>query len=439
MEEEYGMMDEISHYMNGRPIFPTIPQPPRDLHYAMVMLGGGDGSGGGVSFGSDSTMGMLSTTSGLSGDSGSGSACENMEIGGRWLKEETLALLDIRSRLDSQFKEANHKSPLWEEVARIMHAEYGYKRTGKKCSVKFENLYKYYKKIKEGKAGKAGRQDKKHYRFFHQLDAICGDTSSTSTNSLHANKVSVTNETLPTFMEENDQTINNRMLEKKRWKTAITDFIETKMNTLMEKQEKWMEKVMSTIDEKEKERISKEEQRRKEEAARLDMEKRFRFNELAWMKSRDSTLMEALHKLTKNESTIETSRTEYCNDQNQVDSDWGENEITQLMQLRSGMETRFEEGGFNMENVLWEEIALIMAGLGYNRSALICKAKWDHINFVLRNKKQKGCSNLYSGHQNHIFHQVGERSVSLNAQQNDCENRVLMSYPEMMWNYNGNI
>ncbi|XP_076884577.1 trihelix transcription factor PTL-like [Bidens hawaiensis] len=427
-------MDEITNYMNGRPVFPAIPQPPRDLHYAMVMLGGG----GNMSFGSDSTMGMLSTTSGLSGDSGSGGACVNMEIDGRWPKEETLALLDIRSRLDSQFKGVKHKGPSWEEVSRIMYVEHGYKRTGKKCSVKFENLYKYYKKIKEGKAGKSGRQDQKHYRFFHQLEAIYGETSSTNITNINANKVSATNATLPPFMEENDQTIDKRMLGKKRWKTVISNFIETKMNTLMEKQEKWMEKVMNTIEEKENERISKELQRRKEEAARLEIERTFRSNELARMRSRDSNLMEALHKLTKKESTIETSCAEYCNDQDQVADDWEENEITQLIQLRSGMETRFEEGRF-MENVLCEEISLIMAGLGYNRSALICKAKWDHINFLLRYKKQKGSSNLYFDHHNHIFHQAGERFNALNAQQNDFGKMVLMSDQEMTWNYNRNV
>ncbi|KAJ0793974.1 putative transcription factor MYB family [Helianthus annuus] len=433
MEEKYGMMDQINHYIKGRPVFPSIPQSPRDLHYAMVMLGGGDC--GGMSFRSDSTMGM-STTSGLSGDSGSGSGLY-MEIGGRWPKEETLALLDIRSRLNFQFKEAKHKGPLWEEVSRIMYVEHGYKRTGKNCRVKFDNLYKYYKKIKEGKVGKAGRQDPKHYRFFHQLQAIYGETSSTSTN-LNASNVSVTNATLPPFMEENDQAVTKRMLGKKRWKTAITDYIETKMNTLIEKQEKWMEKVMNTIEEKEHERILKEEQRRKEEASRLEMEKTFRSNELAWMQSRDSTIMEALHNITKNESTIETLCTENCNDQIPFATDWVEHEITQLILLRSGMETRFEEGG-HMENALWEEISLTMAGLGYNRSALICKAKWDHINFLLKYKKQKGSSTLYSDHHNHIFHQAGENFAALNAQHDDCGNRVMMNDPEMMWNYNGNI
>lgn len=291
--------------------------------------------------------------------------------------------------------------------------EHGYKRTGKKCSEKCENLYKYYKKIKEGKAG---RQDKQHYRFFRQLEAIYGETStSTSFNLISQPLVSNNpssfnfrncNATLPQFMEDSDcaeKTINEKILSKKRWKTSITDFIETRMNTLMEKQDAWMKKVMNTIDEKENERISKEQQWRKEEAARLEIATKFRSNERAWMESRDSAIMAALHKLTENEA----SSHEFYNDQNQIVSVWGDDEITQLIQLRNSMETRFEQVGC-MEDVLWEEIALTMGCLGYNRNALVCKAKWDHINFLLRTKKRKEntlSSNLYYDRDhNYIYH-----------------------------------
>lgn len=37
---------------------------------------------------------------------------------GRWPRQETLTLLEIRSRLDPKFKEANQKGPLWDEVSR---------------------------------------------------------------------------------------------------------------------------------------------------------------------------------------------------------------------------------------------------------------------------------------------------------------------------------
>lgn len=318
-----------------------------------------------------------------------------------------------------------------------MFVEHGYKRTAKKCSEKFENLYKYYKKIKEGKAG---RQDKKHYRFFGQLEAIYGETSTCTTNrnpNPNPNPPLVTNNPselkplsydfqnlnatlLPPFMEDDsdciEKKINKRRLgSKKRWKTMITDFVETKMNTLMERQDAWMAKVMNTIDEKEKERILKEEQWRKNEVARLEIERNIRSKERAWIESRDSALMEALHKLTAKESTNnQASNTEYGNGQNQIVNAWGENEITQLIQLRSSMETRFEQGEC-LEEVLWEEIALTMTCLGYNRHALVYKAKWDHINLLLKPKKRKD-------NHNYIFNQAGEMSSS---------------NPEIMWNCYG--
>ncbi|CAL0317062.1 unnamed protein product [Lupinus luteus] len=37
---------------------------------------------------------------------------------GRWPRQETLTLLEIRSRLHPKLKEANQKGPLWDEVSR---------------------------------------------------------------------------------------------------------------------------------------------------------------------------------------------------------------------------------------------------------------------------------------------------------------------------------
>jgi hypothetical protein len=38
--------------------------------------------------------------------------------GNRWPRQETLALLKIRSEMDAAFREAALKGPLWEEVSR---------------------------------------------------------------------------------------------------------------------------------------------------------------------------------------------------------------------------------------------------------------------------------------------------------------------------------
>ncbi|KAB1220851.1 Trihelix transcription factor GT-2 [Morella rubra] len=88
--------------------------------------------------------------------------------GNRWPRQETLALLKIRSDMDVAFRDASVKGPLWEEVSRKL-AELGYHRSAKKCKEKFENVYKYHKRTKEGRTGKP---DGKTYRFFDQLEAL---------------------------------------------------------------------------------------------------------------------------------------------------------------------------------------------------------------------------------------------------------------------------
>ncbi|XP_011081350.1 trihelix transcription factor GTL1 isoform X2 [Sesamum indicum] len=93
--------------------------------------------------------------------------------GNRWPRQETLALLQIRSEMDTAFRDATLKGPLWEQVSRKL-AELGYKRSAKKCKEKFENVHKYYKRTKEGRAG---RQDGKSYKFFSQLEALQHSTA----------------------------------------------------------------------------------------------------------------------------------------------------------------------------------------------------------------------------------------------------------------------
>jgi hypothetical protein len=49
----------------------------------------------------------------LGGGSGSGASGGN-----RWPREETLALIRIRSEMDATFRDATLKGPLWEDVSR---------------------------------------------------------------------------------------------------------------------------------------------------------------------------------------------------------------------------------------------------------------------------------------------------------------------------------
>ncbi|KAL5060180.1 hypothetical protein RYX36_031784 [Vicia faba] len=255
---------------------------------------------------------------------------------GRWPRQETLTLLEIRSRLDPQFKEATQKGPLWDQLSRIMCEEHGYQRSGKKCREKFENLYKYYKKTKEGKAG---RQDGKHYRFFRQLEALYGENNNPSSSSLPQNNfgtnnnpemfqshnkycdsLSLTNSTefdTSSSDNENDHSIegvkeNEGSMDKRKkrmsgrsfWKVKIKDFIDSQVKKLVEKQEEWLEKLTKTLEQKEKERVLREEEWRKQEKERLEKEHNFWAKERAWIEARDAALMEALQKLKGNDETI---------------------------------------------------------------------------------------------------------------------------------------
>ncbi|XVF82750.1 hypothetical protein PTKIN_Ptkin16aG0074600 [Pterospermum kingtungense] len=350
----------------------------------------------------------------------------NMDGGNsRWPRQETLTLLEIRSRLDSKFKEANQKGPLWDEVSRIMAEEYGYQRSGKKCREKFENLYKYYKKTKEGKAG---RQDGKNYRFFRQLEALYGDTTNQSSASetnlaqttlicrqspnnamYHENQESVQEHKLSESLsfsnasefetsssENNDydlsaiafmmkQSMENQKSGsssgvKKRWKTKVKELVESQMKKLIDSQDVWMEKMLKTIEDGEQERKFKEEEWRRQEAARFDKEHHFWAKERAWVEARDAAFMEVLNKFTVKglqvSSSAEAHMTENKDEINT--SRWTEHETSSLIQLRTQLEPRFQETGYSKQS-LWEEIEARMVSLGYEREAVECKEKWENM------------------------------------------------------------
>ncbi|XWS65722.1 hypothetical protein CRYUN_Cryun05aG0138000 [Craigia yunnanensis] len=452
MGDQYGLSD-LRQFLARRTHFPeTQPQPsePYLAHRNVAPLAPyreeafmvSDGiaiSGSLVRFGRDHFPGASATSAIAASASGPCAALFGVEMessgwsqgnidGGnsRWPRQETLTLLEIRSRLDSKFKEANQKGPLWDEVSRIMAEEHGYQRSGKKCREKFENLYKYYKKTKEGRAG---RQDGKNYRFFRQLEALYGETSNknsvSETNfaqrpllcqtpnnamnqenhqeSLQEQKLSESlsfscASEFETSSSENNgddlsaiafmmkQSIENQKSGsgsrvKKGWKTKVKDFVETQMKKLIDSQDVWMERMLKTIEDKEQERMSKEEEWRRQETARFK-DHEFWIKERTWVEARDAALMEVLKKFT-GKGRLEVSpsaETPMTKNQDEINTNrWTEHEISSLIQFRTGLEPRFQETtGYSKES-LWEEIKAKMVSLGYEREVVECKEKWDNM------------------------------------------------------------
>lgn len=87
----------------------------------------------------------------------------------RWPKQEVIALINLRSGLESKYQEAGPKGPLWEEISSGMR-QMGYNRSSKRCKEKWENINKYFKKVKE--SNKKRPEDAKTCPYFHQLDAL---------------------------------------------------------------------------------------------------------------------------------------------------------------------------------------------------------------------------------------------------------------------------
>ncbi|PIA35035.1 hypothetical protein AQUCO_03700343v1 [Aquilegia coerulea] len=108
----------------------------------------------------------------------------------RWPKQEVLALIKLRSGLESRYQEAGPKGPLWEEISTGMQ-RMGYNRSSKRCKEKWENINKYFKKVKE--SNKKRPEDAKTCPYFHQLDALyrkkmVGGSSSSTSSFGHQSK-----------------------------------------------------------------------------------------------------------------------------------------------------------------------------------------------------------------------------------------------------------
>lgn len=282
---------------------------------------------------------------------------ERGSAGNRWPRQETLALLKIRSEMDANFRDAGLKGPLWEDVSRRL-AELGYYRNAKKCKEKFENVHKYYKRTKEGRAG---RQDGKSYRFFNQLEALYGSSNPGNLNNMNSSNKKVTvaisgaspapvgilpiaaaphvnqeskeidnsiavkaaakpvNQTLDfstaaamsfsssdtsedEYDEPDDHDHDHNRKRKRPSSSSSSEsmavFFENLMKQVIEKQEAMQRKFMEAIEKREQERMIREEAWKRQEMARLSREQELKSQERSISASRDAALVAFLQKVT---------------------------------------------------------------------------------------------------------------------------------------------
>ncbi|KAJ9545808.1 hypothetical protein OSB04_025515 [Centaurea solstitialis] len=264
-----------------------------------------------------------------------------------WPRQETLALIKIRSDMDFAFREATSKGPLWDEVSRKL-GELGYHRSGKKCKEKFENVYKYHKRTKEGRTSKA---DGKTYRFFEQLEALEANLSggggggggashttpppsmaaasnitvpsvaipfgSHPNNNVspisvaapavamphvggafpfsHPNASISMNTTSSSNSDEEDEAPAVRKKRKRKWK----DFFGRLMKEVIHKQEELQMKFLDQIEKRERERMAREEAWRMEEMAKMNREHDMLVHERSISAAKDAAVITFLQKITE--------------------------------------------------------------------------------------------------------------------------------------------
>ncbi|GER29611.1 trihelix transcription factor [Striga asiatica] len=349
----------------------------------------------------------------LGNEGGSGGLAEDGDrnsAGNRWPRDETLALLKIRSDMDLAFRDSTLKAPLWDEVSRKL-AELGYQRGGKKCKEKFENIYKYHKRTKHGRSS---TPNGRNYRFFEQLEpfdsqiptfAIETHKSTPTTNSQDFT-IPCSSTSTASSSEETEGNI------KKKQKLA--DYFERLMRDVLEKQEELQRKLLEAIERCEKERVAREEAWKAQETARIKKEQELLAQERELSAAKDAAVLAFLKKIAQETNTEildlsllekkisekqehdilekmgylqprgETSTTKVnfnfaqTNFTQAGSTRWPKAEVEALIMLKMDLDMKYQDSG--PKGPLWQEISSCMKKLGYERNAKRCKEKWENIN-----------------------------------------------------------
>ncbi|KAL5217611.1 hypothetical protein ABZP36_018295 [Zizania latifolia] len=447
---------------------PVSSRPPPGQQQEKQFGGANDGPGSGSSIEHDGLAGE-------EGDRGGSSA------GNRWPRQETLALLKIRSEMDATFREAALKGPLWEEVSRKL-AEMGYTRRAKKCREKFENVDKYYKRTKDGRAG---RGDGKAYRFFTELEALHGAAARPQTpvtpvvgaSGISALRIPA-GAPLPPLVQQiapratnspgttgpsteaaacvmtmddvsfssgsdTEETAEEGGKRKRRSGTKAMRMFEGLMRQVMERQEAMQQRLLQAIERRDHDRMIREEAWRRQEVARLAREQDALAQERAIAASRDAAVISFIQRVTgqsiavppplqptpvasaapaappllqhqhapqppppvqpyimpmtpqphlqpqpqqNNKESAAVRAPELHDTAAPSPSRWPKAEVHALIQLRTELETRYQESG--PKGPLWEDISAGMRRMGYSRSSKRCKEKWENINKYFKKVKE---------------------------------------------------
>ncbi|XP_042477254.1 trihelix transcription factor GT-2-like isoform X2 [Macadamia integrifolia] len=310
------------------------------------------------------------------------------DAGKRWPEAEILALMEIRSEMDSEFRDENPKEPLWEIVSRKL-GRLGYHRDSEKCKEKFESIYKYYKRTKERQVGS---QASNACKYLNELGALHYPDNNNNNNPIAETAL------LDKTRNQDDISEPKNRKRKRKTRKKLQHFLESQLKKVLKKQEQMHKQLIEIMEKREKDWIVREEAWRQQEMERMKRDKEMRAQET----SRNIALISFIQKILGKESYIPQSpETLYLEEENQNEEcdkkdnkfdpngrRWPKSEVQALITLRASMDFKFRSTGPKAS--AWEEVSLAMASMGYGRSATKCKEKWENINKYFKRTMESG-------------------------------------------------
>ncbi|KAL4380013.1 hypothetical protein GQ457_02G034630 [Hibiscus cannabinus] len=265
-----------------------------------------------------------------------------------WSNDEVLALLRIRSSMETWFPEFT-----WEHVSRKL-AEFGFKRSAEKCKEKFEEEGRYFNTINcsknyrifseleqlcqaenppphqndhhhhreeeegEGEAVVAGESNKNVGKSREEEDNIGQNLEDDSRNIDELYQTSPANDNAAMSSDQDNKNVvankgndddnkassKNKKKKKKERKRVkklemFKAFCEDMVNKLMIQQEEMHHKLLEDMVKRDEEKVAREEAWKKQELDRINMELELRAKAQAVAGDRQSTIIKFLTKFTQ--------------------------------------------------------------------------------------------------------------------------------------------
>lgn len=236
-------------------------------------------------------------------------------------------------------------------------------------------------------------------KMFGELEAIYNNQtgSGSALTGENVGKNVIENVEIVTGAENgSENSISEEKMKKKRRSkdkekiTTMVGFFENVVKQVIDHQEVLHNKFIQVVEKMDKERTEREEAWRRDQAIKRNREAIARAHEQKLSSNREALIISHMEKIIGRRIELPERKTPVLTEVKSVDSNnrWPKAEVEALIQVRTGLESRFVEPG--LKGPLWDEVSSVMGSMGYRRSAKRCKEKWENINKYFKKTKESG-------------------------------------------------